>query len=83
MDNELQTGWDETKVLSAIADVEDRAIRGQRMLSQRLERLEKNRHSDFSEISEQVASLATSLLIGYAIFVVMRSVLTCVQQPSQ
>lgn len=81
---DLKTGWDETKVLTAIADVEDRLSRGQRMLSKRVERIERSRSSmDFSEIGDQVASLATSLLIGYVIFAVMRAVIGCVQQPSQ
>lgn len=75
--------WTEDKLLTAMADVEDRLLRGQRMLSQRVERIERSKHSDFSEIGDQVTSLATSLLIGYAIFVVMRAVLTCVQQPQQ
>ncbi len=83
-DEDLKTSWDETRMLTAIADVEDRTLRGQRMLSQRIERLEKNRGShDFGDITETVASLATSLLIAYGIVVVVRTVLACVQQQQQ
>lgn len=83
MTDELKTGWDETKVLTAIADVEDRLARGQRMLSQRIERIERSKHSDFSEIGDQVTSIATSILVGYGIFLLMRAIIACVHQQQQ
>lgn len=81
--DELKTGWDETKVLTAIADVEDRLSRGQRMLSQRIERMERSKHSEFGDITDQVTGLATSILVGYGIFLLVRAILACVQQQQQ
>ena len=83
MTEDLKTGWSEDRVLTAIADVEDRLSRGQRMLSQRVERIERSKHSDFSEIGDQVTSLATSILVGYGIFLLMRAIVACVQPQQQ
>jgi hypothetical protein len=83
MNGEELSGWTEDKVLAAIADVEDRSLRAQRMLSHRVERLERTRGgSDFSEIGEQVTGIVTSVLVAYGLYLLLRAI-ACVGQQQQ
>ena len=82
-DQEQETRWTEDRILTAIADVEDRSMRSSRMLSKRLDRLERSRHSEFSELGDQVMSLATGLLMAYGVYLLVRAIVACVQPQQQ
>jgi hypothetical protein len=78
---DIRVSWTPDQVLSAMADLEDRTLRSSRMLSRRIERLEKSRGgSDFSEIGEQVTGIVTSVLIAYGLYLVLRAFACAGQQ---
>lgn len=86
MDETQSTGWSEDRLLTAIADVEARSLREYKMLSSRIDRLEKQRGGSLGElddISSQIGDLARTLLIGYGVFVLIRFFMVWAQQRQQ
>ena len=78
--------WDVDRVLSAIADVEERAKRAERMLSQRIDRLEKRGGGSLGELDDlgsHVAAFARALLIGYGIAIALRALSLWIAQRQQ
>ena len=86
MDRDIEApAWDVDRVLSAIADVEERSKRAERMLSQRIDRLEKQRGGSLGidEMTSEVGELVKTIVIGYGIFLLIRALMLWVQQRQQ
>ena len=85
-ENEQSTCWSEDRMLAAIADVEDRSRRAEKMLSDRIGRLERKHRGGSGELEDfyQVGGdLARALLVGYGVFLLMRALMYYMQSRQQ